>query len=307
MPDPSPKASPTAPRFVPDRELYPFASHWQDLGDGNRVHYLDEGKGPVLLLLHGNPAWSFLYRKIITQLSRSFRCVAPDLPGFGLSVASPGFGFTAREHSDAIIDLIDRLDLKGATVMVQDWGGPIGLRAVQARPDRIDRLIIGNTWAWPFDRRGPRMFSALMGGLPGRVAAFGFNGVVRFFFRKGVANPLPRQALQMYLAPFRKRSARRPTHIFPRELTAAEPFLREVERGLAAISDKPALILWGDRDFAFREHERARFRALFADHRDITLHGAGHFIQEDAPDAICKAIEAWFSVPPLPETPGTAR
>ncbi|HHN66545.1 MAG TPA: alpha/beta fold hydrolase [Thermopetrobacter sp.] len=303
MPDETAEETGPVRRFAADPGLYPFTSHWLALSDGGRVHYLDEGDGPVLLLLHGNPAWSFLYRNIIPRLSRSFRCIAPDLPGFGFSTAGRGFGFTAREQAGAVLELIDRLDLDGASVMMQDWGGPIGLWAARQRPGRIDRLIIGNTWAWPLDRRGPRLFSALMGGLPGRISAHAFNGVVRFFFRKGVVNPLPPDVLAMYLAPFRQRAARRPTHVFPRELTAAEPFLREVQEGLPALADKPALILWGDSDFAFKTHERARFRSLFPDHRDVTLHGAGHFIQEDAPDAICAAIEAWFDAPSRENTP----
>lgn len=132
-----------------------------------------------------------------------------------------------------------------------------------------------------------------MGGLPGRVGAYAFNGVVRFFFTAGVVNRLPPEVLRMYLAPFRVRSARRPTHVFPHQLTAADSFLREIERGLPDLVDKPALILWGDGDFAFKAHERARFRKVFPDHRDVTLPGAGHFIQEDAAEAICKAIEDW--------------
>jgi len=303
MPDLTHTQPSPARRFEVNPVLYPFASHWLDLSDGGRIHYLDEGDGPVLLLLHGNPAWSFLYRKIIPRLSRSFRCIAPDLPGFGFSTAARGFGFTAREQAGAVLELVDRLDLSGISVMMQDWGGPIGLWVALQRPERFERLIIGNTWAWPFDRRGPRMFSALMGGLPGRASAYAFNGVVRFFFRKGVEKPLPPEVLAMYHAPFWRRATRRPTHVFPRELTAAEPFLREVQAGLPALARKPALILWGDSDFAFKEHERARFRATFPDHRDVTLPGAGHFIQEDAPEAICAAIEEWFGAPSQPPIP----
>lgn len=285
-------------RFTPDPELYPFQSRWLTLSGGTVIHYLDEGDGPVLLLLHGNPAWSFLYRRIIPRLSPNFRCVAPDLPGFGLSIAAQDFDYTAREQAEAIVEFIDHLDLRGAAVMMQDWGGPIGLWAAQVRPERIDRLIIGNTWAWPFDRRGPRLFSALMGGWPGRLGAYSFNGVVRFFFTAGVVHRLPPDVWRMYSAPFRLRSARRPTHVFPRQLTAADSFLREIERGLVDIGGRPALILWGDRDFAFKEHERGRFRALFPDHQEVTLHGAGHFIQEDAPEAICEAIESWHATAP---------
>lgn len=294
------------PCFTPDPALYPFTSHWADLKDGSHMHYIDEGSGPVVLFLHGNPAWSFLYRKIVPRLSDSFRCIAPDLPSFGLSTAAPGFGFTAREQSDAIIEFIDQLDLRGVTVMMQDWGGPIGLRAAQVRPERIVRLIIGNTWGWPFDRRGPRVFSALMGGWPGQLGAYAFNGVVRFFFTAGVVKRLPPEVWRMYLAPFRARPARRATHLFPNQLTAADSFLREIERDLPKLSRTPALILWGDSDFAFKEHERARFRRVFPDHRDVTLHEAGHFIQEDAPEAICEAIEAWFSERPAPALQSTS-
>ena len=292
-------------RFRPDPRLYPFESRWLTLDDGSRMHYIDEGSGPVLLLLHGNPSWSFLYRKIVPRLSGRFRCIAPDLPGFGLSTAHPGHGFTAREHADAIVAFIDVLDLRGASVMMQDWGGPIGLRAAQLRPGRIDQLIIGNTFGWPLNRPGPRIFSAVMGGPLGRLGALAINGVVRWFFSAGVVNRLPRDVMKMYLAPFRSRASRQPTYVFPRQLTAAGSLLAEVERDLSAIADKPVLILWGDRDFAFKAHEQNRFRTAFPRHRNITLRGAGHFIQEDAPEAICDAIEAWHDrdITDLPHRP----
>src|SRR5215213_6579200 len=107
------------PAWVP-RDLYPFEHHHADIR-GCRVHYVDEGEGPPLLLLHGNPTWSFLYRDVIRGLSDRFRCVAPDLPGFGLSRAAPGYGFTAAEHAAVIERLVLELDLAGVTMMVQDW------------------------------------------------------------------------------------------------------------------------------------------------------------------------------------------
>jgi haloalkane dehalogenase len=138
----------------------------------------------VLLLLHGNPSSSFLYRNIIRRLRGQFRCIAPDLPGFGLSEATKAYGFTAREQAQTIVEFIDHLDLKGVGVMLQDWGGPIGVFAAQQRPDRVDRLIIGNTFAWPLnDSIGVRLFSMIMGGPIGRASAFLFNGVIRFFSR----------------------------------------------------------------------------------------------------------------------------
>ena len=107
------------PSWVP-ADLYPFASHFEDI-NGSRVHYLDEGAGPPLILLHGNPTWSFLYRDVITGVRDRYRCIAVDYPGFGLSQAAPGYGYTPAEHAQVVEDLIVRLDLRGATLMVQDW------------------------------------------------------------------------------------------------------------------------------------------------------------------------------------------
>ena len=129
-----------------DRQRYPFTSHYLDV-NGNRVHYVDEGAGPVLLLLHGNPTWSFLYRDIIMGLRERFRCVALDYPGFGLSTAAPGYGYTPAEHAAVVEQFITTLDLSGITMMVQDWGGPIGLGVAGRHPERLAALVIGNTWA----------------------------------------------------------------------------------------------------------------------------------------------------------------
>ena len=194
-----------------------------------------------------------------------------------------------------IVEFVDHLKLGGIGVMMQDWGGPIGLHLAQARPEAINRLIIGNTFGWPFTRPGPRIFSAIMGGLPGRIGALTFNAILRWFFTAGVVSPLSPEVWKMYQAPFRRRGSRRPTYVFPGQLTAAHDFLLAIEEKLPILSDKPALILWGERDFAFKEFEHARFRTIFPKHRDITLRNAGHFIQEDAPEEICAAITQWYS------------
>jgi haloalkane dehalogenase len=135
----------TRPQWL-DEKLYPSRSRFLEI-EGNRIHYIDEGRGPTLVFLHGNPAWSFLYRRIITRLSPQFRCVAVDYPGFGLSSARPGYSFKPREHSTIIERFVSALDLGDIGLMVQDWGGPIGLGFARRRPDLIRALIILNTWA----------------------------------------------------------------------------------------------------------------------------------------------------------------
>lgn len=260
--------------------------------EGARIHYVDEGAGETLLLLHGNPTWSFLYRKMIPRLRDRFRCVALDYPGYGMSEAAPGYGYTPREHSAIVERFVDHLGLTDLTVMVQDWGGPIGFGFAGRRPERVRRFIIGNTFAWPLDaERRIRVFSALMGGPVGRSLTRAFNFVPRFFFWRGFAKPVAPEVLKMYLAPWREPARRVAAVIGPRQLIAASEYLREVEAGLARLSDRPALIVWGRRDFAFGEAEAARFAQLFPRSRTLFFDDASHFLQEDVGERIAEAFE----------------
>jgi haloalkane dehalogenase len=275
-------------------ELLPFEHHYVEL-DGSRIHYLDEGSGDTVLLLHGNPAWSFLYRKIIAGLRDEFRCLAPDYPGYGLSSAGPaGYGYTPREHSDILEQFIDALELRSLTVMVQDWGGPIGLGLAGRRPELIRALIIGNTFAWPNTELRIRAFSAIMGGPAGRTLTDRFNLVPRFFFWRGFAQPLAPGVHDAYMAPWRDRARRLPATIGPRQLIAAAAYLREVESGLARIASRPVLIVWGAKDFAFDHSNRARFEAAFPSHQTIVYPDASHFLQEDVGERIALAFKAFY-------------
>jgi haloalkane dehalogenase len=264
--------------------------------DGCRVHYVDEGEGPPLLLLHGNPTWSFLYRDIILGLRERFRCVAPDYPGFGLSTAREGYGFTPAEHADVVERFLLALDLSGVTMVAQDWGGPIGLGVATRHPDRFRALIIGNTWAWPVNGdRHFEWFSRLLGGPIGGLVIRNFNAFVNVLIPLGVRRKkLPRKVMAAYRGPFSERASREPTHIFPREILHSREYLAEVERGLERLRDLPVLLVWGDRDAGFRDVERARFERVFPDYRTIILRGAGHFIQEDAPREIVSGITGWW-------------
>ena len=151
---------PFEPKFEVDRLLFPFESRFLSLRSGARVHYVDEGEGPVLLFLHGNPTWSFLYRKIIKNLASSFRCIALDYPGFGLSSTPTGRSFAPEEHAAVVAELVEHLALRNITVMVQDWGGPIGFQFAIAHPGRLSGFIIGNTWAWPLEKAADKDASA---------------------------------------------------------------------------------------------------------------------------------------------------
>jgi haloalkane dehalogenase len=285
----------TLPFAIP-RELFPVEHRFLNL-DGARIHYVDEGLGDTLLLLHGNPAWSFLYRKIIAGLKRDFRCIALDYPGYGMSDAVAGYGFTPREHSSVLERFVDRLGLRDFILMVQDWGGPIGLGLAGRRPELVRSVVIGNSFAWPLEgERRMRIFSWVMGGPVGRSLTMAFNFVPRFFFARGLAKPVPLDVLDAYLAPWREPSRRTAAVIAPRQLIRASPFLREVEGNLSRLSDRPALIVWGTKDFAFREAERTRFERIFQAHKTVLLDDASHFLQEDAGERISNLIRGFLHV-----------
>jgi haloalkane dehalogenase len=285
------------PAWVDD-ELFPFASKFLAI-DGHTIHYVDEGQGPLLVLYHGNPTWSFLYRQLIVSLRHRFRCVAFDYPGMGLSSADPAFSYRAAALSDVAEHVVDALNLRQITVMVHDWGGPIGLGAAARHPDRYRAVIIGNTWAWPAHTLQARLvngaFSTLWGRWPGRLAVEHANAFPRVILPAGHRRtPLTEREMQHYLAPFRNPAARRPCHVLPREIMRAKQFLSEVEVGLGRLAHLPTLIIWADRDFAFRKRELARWESIFPDHQTHVLHGAGHFFQDDAAAEMSSVLANWM-------------
>jgi haloalkane dehalogenase len=276
-----------------DETLYPFMSRFETI-EGSTVHYVDEGSGPTLLLLHGNPTWSFLYRDIIRGLRDRFRCIALDYPGFGLSRAAPGYGFTPAEHSRVLGEFVRRLDLGEITMMVQDWGGPIGFGVAIRQPERFARFVIGNTWAWPKTDLSTQIFSRLLGGPIGNQLIHRHNIFVERIIPTGVnLHPLPEAVMAAYRGPFPTPASRTPTYVFPREILRSRPFLEELRIALPVLRDRPALLVWPTRDFAFRTPERERWESLFEDHRTVLLAGASHYIQEEDPETIVTAIRDW--------------
>jgi haloalkane dehalogenase len=280
-----------------DEDLFPFESHTVEI-DGSVVHYIDEGEGVPLLMLHGNPTWSFLYRKLIGGLSGTFRCIALDYPGFGLSTAPAGYTYTAAEHSAVVEGFIDQLGLDGIVLVVQDWGGPIGMGVATRRPERFQAFVIGNTWAWPFgdDPRISRFSAAMGGDRSGELLSQRLNVFVNVFLKRGMRRRKPTEdEMGMWRGPFPTVESRLPVRVFPREIVSAAPFLEEIENGLENIADRPALLFHADKDMAFGRRELRRWESIFPDHRTYVLEGAGHYWQDDAGNEAVLAIRDWWS------------
>jgi haloalkane dehalogenase len=282
------------PSWVPEG-MFPFESRFRTI-DGCKVHFVDEGTGPVLLFLHGNPTWSFLYRNIIRRLSDSFRCIALDLPGFGLSTARDDYGFTAAEHAGIVEGFVEDLDLRDVTLMGQDWGGPIGLTVATRHPERFAGFVLGNTWAWPLNGIPHfEIFGRLMGGPLGRAMIRNANAFVNVMIPMGTASKVPGPVMEAYRGPFATRPARRPTWEFPQELLRSRHFLTELEGNLGKVSHLPTLFLWGGGDFALRAKvELKRFQGVLPNHHTVVLDRARHFFQEDAPDRAASEIRSWM-------------
>lgn len=277
--------------FLPDSDLYPFTSRWFDSTRG-RVHYIDEGSGPPILFCHGNPTWSFLYRNVIAGLRGRFRCVAPDYLGFGLSDRPSGYGYTVEEHAQIVGELVDFLGLDGYLSMGQDWGGPVSMAVDTVRADRVRGIVLGNTWFWPADNLRMKLFSTVMSSRPMQSAILNRNFFVERLIPVGTTRTLTPLEMEHYRAVQPSPEARIGVAELPKQILAARPLLQRLARDVpATLAAKPALFVWGMKDFAFRPAQTIpRMRATFPDHQLVELPEANHFIQEDAPDQITAAI-----------------
>jgi len=279
-----------------DRAAYPFAPHYLGLEMG-RLHYVDEGRGAPVVMVHGNPTWSFLYRDLIRALSPSYRCVAPDHIGFGLSDKPRDWTYLPQDHARNLAELIDTLGLEGITLVVQDWGGPIGLSYALAHPGRVARLVIMNTWMWPVDDdRYYVAFSRIMGGAVGRFLIRRANLFARVVMKRsyGDRRRLTPAVHQQYLKALATPDERTGCATLPGQIVGATPWLGGLWAERAALADKPALIVWGMKDIAFREKELERWREALPRAEVVRLDGVGHYVQDEAPAELAAAVQRFL-------------
>lgn len=279
-----------------DGDLFPFESRFVEL-DGNVVHYVDEGEGPILLLLHSSPVWSFVYRDVIVALRDRFRCIAPDFPGFGLSTAASGYRFRARDHSETLLSFVDHLGLEGMTLICHSWGGPFGVYVAQKRTASVDRLVLTNTWAWTLNGDPTtEVFSRLGGGPVGRELIRRFDLMVKYFVPSAHKRRVVSEAEMLhYRQAMPTPALREPCAALPGQLVGARKFFRELENDLELIRDLPTLIIWGDQDWIFPEKYRKRWESVLTNSSTTVLEGVGHFPQSDAPAEFSAAITAWWA------------
>ena len=274
---------------------FPFEPRYRE-ADGLRLAYLDEGEGPPVVLWHGEPTWSFLWRHVVPPLVEAgFRCIVPDQPGFGRSDKPTDLGwysydrFTEHAHG-----LLEHLDVRDATFVVHDWGGPVGLRAAVEAPERAARLVIMDTGLFTGEQRMSdawrafRDFVERTEDLP-----------VGFLVQGGAASELPGEVVAAYDAPYPTPASKAGARAFPLliPLSAEAPGAEAGRRTLAALREdsRPKLVLWADADPILPIRTGEAFAAAIGAPPPETVEGAGHFLQEDRGAEVGRRVAGWLT------------
>jgi len=291
------------------RELYPFRSHFAEVS-GNRLHYLDEGSGEPILCLHGNPTWSFMYRRLVTSLSDRYRVIVPDHIGCGLSdKPSPeSYSYRFSRRVEDLESLLEKLGLgENLTLVVHDWGGLIGFAYAVRHPERVSRLVVFNTTAF-FPAEGGKLHWTIRFCRTSRTAAYlilRFNLFARLatFFacrRRRMPEMVRRGYLYPYDSPDNRIGVLRFVQDIP--LEPSDPSygtLQATEESLGRLRGKPLLICWGDRDFVFNDVFLSGWHQHFPDAQTHRYPEAGHYVLEDAFEEICTSVAKFLERHPV--------
>ncbi len=265
--------------------------------DNFRYHFVDEGgpKNPTVLMLHGNPTWSFFFRHLIRSLKQDYRVIAPDHMGCGLSDKPQNYPYHLSNHMDNVERLVDHLDLKHITLICHDWGGAIGMGVAARRPDFFDRFVVLNTAAWRSERMPKRIAVCripFLGGLTVR----GFNGFALAATKMAVTRPLDPAAKTGLLYPYNSWKNRIAILRFVQDipmnpLHPSYDCLKETERLLYRLQNKPMKICWGMKDWCFDSVFLGQWRDRFPKASVSEYPNAGHYILEDAHEGVLPKVK----------------
>lgn len=279
-----------------DETEYPFSSLFLETPAG-QLHYIDEGPrdGAPILFVHGTPTWSFLYRNVIKELAATHRMVAPDHIGFGLSSKPPldAFGYTPQDHSANLVRLLDTLDLTNVTLVVHDLGGPIGIGAALARPDRIARIVVINSFAWSLaDNPDVQDIDRLLTSSFGRWLYLKRNFSPEFLLLGAFSDGfnLKSATLRHYTHPFADETTRFGLLQIGRSLLGSSPWFEELWAERESLAPKVKLLIFGLEDEFFGADAFAKWKENFPAAESIGLEGVGHFPQEEKPSVIAEAL-----------------
>lgn len=273
-------------------KVYPFRSNFLNLGKNN-LHYVDEGEGQPILMLHGNPTWSFYYRNLVHTFSPKFRTIVPDHMGCGLSDKPQDYEYTLETHIQNAYQLIRFLELKKIILIVHDWGGAIGFGLVTRYPELFDRIVILNTAAYPSDHI-PQRINLLRQGKLGEWLTRKLNLFAWPATFMTTQKTLPKMIKEGYLLPYDSWNNRIAVARFVQDIPMEKDHktyqtLSTIESKLKSLPH-PKLILWGGKDFCFNQHFFERWLEIYPDATAHWYAKAGHYVLEDALEDVSQKI-----------------
>lgn len=274
-----------------NKSEYPFNSKYFDT-NGQKLHFIDEGRGETILFVHGTPSWSFDYRNIIKNLKENFRCVAIDHIGFGLSDKPEHYDYTTKNHSKTLEKFVIEKQLNNITLVVHDFGGPIGLNFAIQHPEKIKNLIILNSWLWSSENDAD--YIKLKKVLKSPLLPFLYrylNFSPRFILPQSFGDKrLSKVLLKQYSKPFADKTQRNGALSFAKSLLNDQKWFEELWNKRNAISDKPTLFIWGMKDSVIKPHNLEKFQSGFTNFKTVQLETSGHFPQEEQPEKVTNVI-----------------
>lgn len=280
-----------------NKSEYPFASNYFDI-NGYRLHYIDEGQGETILFIHGTPSWSFDFRHIIKGLSGQFRCIAIDHIGFGLSDKPEHYDYSTQNHSKTVEKFLLEKQLDNITLVVHDFGGPIGLNVAMQYPDKIKGLIILNSWLWSSEHDPD--YIKLKKILTSPLLPFLYrylNFSPKFILPQSFGDKkLPPHVLKQYTRPFASRTQRNGALEFARSLLNDQDWFEQLWHKRQSILNKPTLLVWGMKDPIVKPHYLAKFQDGFPHARILKLETSGHFPQEETPEQIIQTMMEFLGI-----------
>ncbi len=281
---------------------YPYKPNYFETGDF-RMHYVDEGHGEPVVLVHGDPTWGYMYREFIPELSKNHRCIVPDHMGMGKSeVPEHPYPYRLSHHIANLEKLLLSLELKDITLVLHDWGGPVGMGFAVRHPALIKRLVIMNTWAfakWPGGAL-PKLLQIIRSDR-GESFVLEKNGYVKRAFTGTVNYPekITTGVLNAYLAPFPNPGSRKAILCWTRDITITEEDpsfgdMAHIESRLPLFSGVPVLLIWGMRDPVLPPSVLNKWRGVYPNALVCEIEDASHFLQEDAPERVISAISRFI-------------
>ncbi|MEA2012712.1 MAG: alpha/beta fold hydrolase [Verrucomicrobiota bacterium] len=273
---------------------YPFQSNFLNI-EGKKYHYLDEGAGSPIVMVHGNPSWSYYYRNLVCELRKSHRCIVPDHIGCGFSDKPQDYQYTLENHISNLERLIEHLQLKNITLIMHDWGGAIGMGYATRHPKNISKLVILNTAAFIINHLPLRIRICRIP-MFGEIAVRGFNA-----FALGATymacKSMSQKTRKTYITPYDNYKNRIATLKFIHDIPFSPKHptwktIKEIESKLALFKDTEKIIFWGKKDFCFDDVFLKKWKEIYPNAEIIEFKDAGHYVLEDAGDEILTKLKS---------------